>query len=155
MNPTIKTISEKYLVGMQGSMHHGEIQKIISLWKQFMPNKHKITNTVNEELIALQNYDEFYNTKLAYNIWACTEVLDFNAIPEGLSSITIPKGDYAIFVLKGIDAGGLYRQIMGEWLPDSGYDIDNRPHFQVMGSKYINGSSKSEEDFYVPIKPKN
>ena len=44
---------------------------------------------------------------------------------------------------------------MTEWLPNSGYEIDNRPHFQVMGETYKNGSPDSEEDFYVPLKLKS
>ncbi|RCT54213.1 GyrI-like domain-containing protein [Winogradskyella sp. KYW1333] len=154
MNPTIKTIGEKHLIGMRGSMHHGEMHKIIALWKQFMPNKFKVTNTLNEELIALQNYKDFSNTKLAFDIWACAEVSDLNNIPEGLSGLTIPAGEYAVFVLKGMDAGALYREILSEWLPNSGYKVDSRPHFQVMGKKYINNSDKSEEDVYLPIKSK-
>jgi len=154
LNPKIITTSEKYVAGMQGTMHHGEMHNIIALWKQFMPNKFKITNSVNEELIALQYYGDFSDTSKPYEIMACTEVKDLNHIPEGLIGFTIPEGEYAVFVLNGMDAGGLYRKILGEWLPSSGYEIDDRPHFQVMGKKYINGSEKSEEDFYIPIKLK-
>ena len=139
---------------MRGSMHHGEMHKIIALWKQFMPNKFKVTNTLNEELIALQNYKDFSNTKLAFDIWACAEVSDLNYIPQGLSGLTISAGEYAIFVLKGMDVAALYRQILSEWLTNSGYEVDSRPHFQVMGKKYINNSDKSEEDVYLPIKLK-
>ena len=119
-----------------------------------MPNKFKITNTINEELIALQYYGDFNDTNQPYDIMACAEVSDLNDIPDELIGFTIPTGDYAVFVLKGMDAGGLYRKILSEWLPDSDYVIDDRPHFQVMGKKYINGSEKSEEDFYIPITSK-
>lgn len=154
MNPTLKTIGQKHFIGLRGSMHHGQMDKIISLWKKFMPNKFKVTSTINEELIALQDYKDFSNTKLAFDIWACAEVSDLNYIPQGLSGLTISAGEYAIFVLKGMDASALYRQILSEWLPNSGYEVDSRPHFQVMGKKYINNSDKSEEDVYLPIKLK-
>ncbi|MCA0132761.1 GyrI-like domain-containing protein [Winogradskyella alexanderae] len=154
MNPKIETVDKKYVIGMQSSMHHGEMQQIIALWKQFMPNKYKIDNNVGQELIALQYYANFNDTRQPYDIMACTEVTDLKNIPDGLVGFTIPKGEYAVFVLKGTDAGGLYRKILSEWLPTSGCVIDDRPHFQVMGKKYINGSEKSEEDFYIPIKSK-
>ena len=154
MNPTIKTIGQKHVIGLQGSMHHGQMDNIISLWKKFMPNKFKVTSTLNEELIALQNYKDFSNTNLAFDIWACAEVSDLNNIPEGLSGLTIPAGEYAVFVLKGMDAGTLYREILSDWLPNSGFEVDSRPHFQVMGKRYINNSDKSEEDVYLPIKLK-
>ena len=69
-----------------------------------------------------------------------------------MQSFTIPGGLYAVFQHKGMDAGATYQYIMNQWLPHSGYAIDHRPHFQVMGAKYKNGSPDSEEDFYVPIK---
>jgi AraC family transcriptional regulator len=68
-----------------------------------------------------------------------------------MQSFQIPEGDYAIFPHKGMNAGATYQKIMTEWLPKSGYKIADRPHFQVMGEKYKNGSPDSEEDFYVPV----
>ena len=70
-------------------------------------------------------------------------------------SKVISGGLYAIFIQKGMNAGATYQRIMSEWLPNSGYKIDDRPHFQLMGDKYKNGSPDSEEDFYVPIRLKN
>ena len=154
MNPRLVTISEKNLIGIKSSMHHGEYGYIIALWKRFMPRKKEIKNCLNAELIAIQVYDDFNAMEKPFEIWACAEALNFEIIPEGMTSITITKSDYAVFVHKGMDAAVTYQKIMIEWLPTSGYEIDNRPHFQVMGSKYINGSPDSEEDFYVPVKLK-
>ena len=135
-------------------MYHGEYGNIVSLWKRFMPNKKEIKNLINDELIALQVYSDFNDFNKPFDIWACVEVLDMDEIPEIMTSFIIPQGDYAIFKHKGMDASATYQKIMTEWLPTSGYKIDNRPHFQVMGAKYKNGSEDSEEDFYVPVKLK-
>ena len=151
MNPKIIKISETKIIGLKSTMHHGEYGKIVALWKRFMRNAKAIKNRVNKDFIAMQSYPDFNNLKASYDIWASVEVKDTNAIANGMETFTIPKGDYAVFLHKGLDAAATYQQIMTEWLPNSGYKIDDRPHFQVMGEMYKNGSPDSEEDFYVPI----
>jgi AraC family transcriptional regulator len=120
-----------------------------------MPSKKAINNTINEELIAMQVYDDFSNFEKPFDIWACVEVQNTNDIPISMQAFTIPKGNYAIFTHKGMNAAATYQKIMTEWLPKSGYKINNRPHFQVMGDKYKQGSPDSEEQFYLPIKSLN
>jgi len=152
MNPRIISITEKKLIGMKSFMHHNEFGNIVKLWKRFMPRRRELQNILNSEYIAMQIYDDFNAIEKLFDIWACVEVSNFNTMPEGMESFTIPDGDYAIFIHKGMNASATYQKIMTEWLPNSGYEIDNRPHFQVIGEKYKNGSADSEEDFYVPIK---
>ncbi|BAO77394.1 GyrI-like domain-containing protein [Winogradskyella sp. PG-2] len=155
MNPKLIHQTEKKLNGIKSSMHHGQFGNIVALWQRFMPNPKTITNTINGEFIALQEYTNFNNFEASIDIWACVEVSSLDPIPEGMTAFIIPKGEYAVFLHKGMDASKTYQQIMTKWLPTSGYVIDDRPHFQVMGEKYKNGSPDSEEDFYVPIKKVN
>ena len=137
MNPEIITITEKKIIGMKSEICHNEYGKIVDLWKCFMPNKKNI-KTINNELIAMQVYADFMNIDDAYDIWACAEVTDFENIPDAMETFVISKGKYAVFHQKGVDASGLYQRIMTQWLPNSEYEIDARPHFQVMGEKYKN-----------------
>ena len=152
MTPKIISISEKKLIGKKSIMRHGEYGKIISLWKQFMPRKKEIKDVLNTELIAIQEYSDYSIMEKTFNIWACAEVSGLDKLPTEMATFTIPEGNYAVFLHKGMNASETYQKIMTDWLPSSGYKIDDRPHFQVMGGKYINGSPDSEEDFYVPIK---
>jgi AraC family transcriptional regulator len=46
----------------------------------------------------------------------------------------------------------IFQHIFETWLPQSGYELDNRPHFEVLGEKYRNNDPESEEDIYIPIK---
>jgi len=155
MNPRILTISEKKVIGTQSTMQHNDFGNIVKLWKGFMPRVKEIENRINNEFIALQVYNDLNTIEKPFDIWACVEVSNFQDIPKGMLSFTIPEGEYAVFVQKGMDASSTYQHIITEWLPTSGYEIVDRPHFQVMGKKYINGNPESEEDFYVPIKIKN
>ena len=154
MNPKIIYYLERKVVGLSSTINRNEPHKIGELWRQFMPEKYKIKNVATNELIAMQLFPNNINNEGAdeYTIWATVEVHDFENIPNGMLSYIIPSGDYAIFTLKGMNIQGLYEKIMTEWLPKSGYTIDDRPHFQIMGENYKNGSPDSEEDIYIPIK---
>jgi AraC family transcriptional regulator len=154
MNPKIITIAERKIIGLNSRMKHTEYANIVALWKRFMPNRKEIKSGVNDEYIAMQIYADFNNFEQSFDIWACIEVSSLEAIPEGMDGFIISEGEYAIFLQKGMDASSTYQRIVTEWLPQSGFEIDNRPHFQVMGKNYKNGSPDSEEDFYVPIKRK-
>ncbi|WP_179019516.1 GyrI-like domain-containing protein [Winogradskyella forsetii] len=156
MHAEIKHCPERKVVGLSATMKQKEHHKIAELWKRFMPRKREIGNLVSEELIAMQIFPEDKTAEVnnEYNIWACAEVSNFETIPKGLEVFSIPQGKYAVFLHKGMDASATYQKIMTEWLPTSDFKIDNRPHFQVMGAKYRNGSADSEEEFYVPVKLK-
>lgn len=155
MSPKLIKISERKVIGMKSSIHHGDFGNIVTLWKYFMPNRKMIKNVINDEFIAMQNYRNFNDVKEPFDIWACVEVSSLQNIPNGMFSFIIPAREYAVFLHKGMNASETYQRIMTEWLPNSGYEIDDRPHFQVMGEKYKNGSPDSEEDFYVPVKLKS
>lgn len=49
----------------------------------------------------------------------------------------------------------IFQYIFGTWLPASGYYLDNRPHFEILGHKYKNNDPDSEEEIWIPVKPKN
>ena len=152
MNPILTTRSAKQIIGIQGTMHHHQYQNIVALWQRFMPRKKEILTVVTKEHIAMQVYSDFNTLEKSFDIWACVEVSSLDTIPKGMTGFIIPEGAYAVFSQKGMDASKTYQQIMTQWLPNSGFEIDDRPHFQVMGKLYKNGSADSEEDFYVPIR---
>jgi AraC family transcriptional regulator len=45
----------------------------------------------------------------------------------------------------------IFQYIYSTWLPASGYALDNRPHFELLGEKYKQGSPHSEEEIWIPI----
>jgi AraC family transcriptional regulator len=52
------------------------------------------------------------------------------------------------------DFGSFMNYIFMEWLPQSNYQLDNRPHFQILGEKYKHNQPDSEEEVWIPIKTK-
>lgn len=157
MTPAIKTISAKKLIGMHLTMSLVN-NKTGELWSSFMPKHKEIANVVGTDLYSLQVYKEDYfanfNPAAEFEKWALTEVQDLDTIPHGMEAFNLSGGLYAVFHYKGNPANGaeVFRYIFQEWLPQSSYRLDERPHFELLGDKYKNGSDDSEEEIWIPIK---
>lgn len=157
--PSIQTISEKKLIGIKLQMSLVQ-DRTPELWSGFMPARNKIINVVSADLYSLRAYEDtkyFINFSPAnkFEKWAAMEVVNFNDIPGNMESFILPAGLYAIFHYKGSSQdASIYNYIYSDWLPDSNYILDNRPHFEVMGNKYKNNDPNSEEHIFIPIKPK-
>lgn len=156
MTPSIQSIPPKKLIGQRLTISFAN-NRTAELWRSFMPRRQEITNTVSNDLYSLQVYgkDFFKNfdPSAEFEKWALTEVTDFNKIPKVMETFVLPGGLYAVFYYKGnpANAAEVFRYILQEWLPQSGYELDNRPHFEVLGEKYNNDSDESEEEIWIPI----
>ena len=129
------------------------------LWGQFAPRIKEIQNRATTDKISMQvyppRYYEQFNPNNEFVKWAAVEVTNFEHIPEGMQSFVLPEGLYAIFEYKGSSADtSIFQYIFSEWLPHSEYTVDDRPHFEVLGSKYKNNDPNSEEEIWIPIKEK-
>jgi AraC family transcriptional regulator len=72
-----------------------------------------------------------------------------------METFTLESGLYAVFHYQGLSTdSSIFIYIFGTWLPNSEYELDARPHFEILGDKYKNGDPTSEEDIWIPIKPK-
>lgn len=159
MTPSITTITTKKLVGTSVTMSFAD-NKTGLLWQTFMPKRNNIQYTINNDLYSLQLYPESviqtgFTLDTPFEKWALKEVSSFDHIPEGMQSFILPGGLYAVFHYKGSSADtSIFDFIFKTWLPQSAYVLDNRPHFEILGNKYKNNDPASEEDIYIPVKPK-
>lgn len=158
MTPTIQTITAKKLIGKHITMSFTD-NKTFQLWSSFMPHRKEIENAVDSvNMYSLQFYGEdffsHFNPKAEFEKWAAVEVNSFDFVPDGMEILTIPGGQYAVFHYIGSHNNGhdVFSYILGEWLPASGYELDNRPHFEILGPKYKNGDPDSEEEIWIPIR---
>ena len=161
MIPLIKILTEKKLIGKRIKMTFAD-NKTSELWRNFMPRRREIRNNLTDELISMQVYDNSFdfnnfNQDILFEKWAAIEVTDFDTIPDGMESFTLTGGLYAVFIHKGAASQGAktFQYIFGTWLPGSDYFLDNRPHFEILGEKYKNEDQNSEEEVWIPIKPKS
>ncbi|MBK8831586.1 MAG: GyrI-like domain-containing protein [Saprospiraceae bacterium] len=158
MTPSIETSSEKKLVGMRLSMSLAN-NRAGELWRSFMPRRGEITNSISSDLISLVVYKptHFTDFKLTneFERWAAVEVESLDNVPSEMESFVLPAGLYAVFHYKGLSTdNSIFQYIFGTWLPGSDYVLDDRPHFEILGDKYKNNDPASEEDIWIPIKPK-
>ena len=159
ITPRIETSPERRLVGKSLIMSFANY-KVGELWRSFRPRRNEITNATSSEFISMVIYspEQFVNFKPTneFEKWAAVEVSGFDIIPDGMETFVIPAGLYAVFDYKGLSTDNtIFQYIFGTWLPTSGYALDNRPHFEVMGDRYKNNDPSSEEEIWIPIGIKN
>ncbi|MDP4209908.1 MAG: GyrI-like domain-containing protein [Bacteroidota bacterium] len=161
MDPRIETLSEKRLIGKRLRMTIAN-DKTFDLWRSFMPERKEIKNSLSTDLFCVQVFDasldfKGFNPDTEFEKWAAIEVSDINYVPDNMETYTLAGGLYAVFLYKDMASnfGETFRYIFGTWLPQSIYDLDKRPHFEILGDKYKNNDPESEEEVWIPIKPKN
>ncbi len=156
IQPRIVTVREKILIGTSLRMSLTN-NRTGELWRSFMPHRKEITGTLSADLYSLQSYPHTYWSDFRpdreFEKWALVEVSGFDVpVPEGLDTFILPAGAYAVFLYKGLSTDNrIFQYIFHEWLPASGYRLDDRPHFEVLGEKYSNHSPDSEEEIWIPI----
>lgn len=158
MEPKIETFKETKLIGKKIRMSYAH-NKTAELWRSFSPRRKEIKNLVNSHLYSVEIYPdatffENFDPIKEFEKWAAVEVGDFNTIPNDMEKLIIPKGQYAVFHYRGkpSEAQETFRFIFGTWLPNSEYEMDDRPYFALMGEKYKGETIDSEEEFWIPIK---
>lgn len=158
--PIIQTLPQKKLIGKSARMSLVQNTTPI-LWKSFMQARKSIENVVGTNLYSIQVYDNLsyfknFNPQTEFTKYAMTEVASFESIPKNMETLTIEAGLYAMFIYKGLPQNfpQMANYIFAEWLPNSEYTLDDRPHFEVLGAKYNPISEDSEEEVWIPIKTK-
>jgi len=156
MKPRIEILEDKKLIGIRLKMSLTN-NKTGQLWGDFSPKIKDIGNRRTNDKISLQVYDASYHTNFnpnnEFEKWAAVEVTDFSNTPKELETFALSGGLYAVFDYKGSsNDSSIFQYIFLTWLPNSEYQLDNRPHFEVLGEKYKNNDPNSEEEIWIPIK---
>ena len=160
MQPKIEISTERKLIGKRLTMSLADNQTL-KLWQSFMPRRKEIKNNLRTELFSIQVYPQsfdftFSNLKAEFEKWAAIEVADFETVPTEMETLILASGLYAVFDYKGLSTDTkIFEYIFGTWLPKSkNYLLDDRPHFEILGDKYKNNDPNSEEQIWIPIRPK-
>ncbi|MEQ8244600.1 GyrI-like domain-containing protein [Fulvivirga sp.] len=159
--PKIVEIQEKLMVGHYITTSLAE-NATFSLWSKFRAQQSAIKNKLNTDLYSVEvfssdlKFSEFTpNTK--FEKWAAVEVSDLDKVPEGMQTLTIEAGLYAVFIHRGPSHTfpQTAQYIHGQWMPQSAYQLDQRPHFEIMTEDYKGPNHpEAEEEIWVPIKKK-
>lgn len=158
--PRIETISPVSLVGKRLTMTFAA-DRTAELWRSFMPHRNRIGNRLNGDLISMQIYDPAIDFTalhpgITFEKWAAVEVAHSEDTVEGMETCILTGGLYAVFIYQGPPSAAIpsFQYIVRDWLPRSGYALDNaRPHFERLGAAYKGEDPSSEEEIWIPIRP--
>lgn len=158
LQPTIEQLESKKLIGISLRMNLIANQTG-KLWGSFRPRAAEIKNRNTTDFISMQVYNPSYfkefNPNNEFEKWAVTEVSDYDSIPNGMERFDLEGGLYAVFLYQGSSKDdSIFQYIYSQWLPNSNYLLDDRPHFEVLGSNYKNNDPNSEEEIWIPIREK-
>ena len=159
MDPKITSVAEQKLIGKRLQMTFVR-NATPELWHGFMRERESI-DAISADLFSVAIYpvDFFarFNPATTFEKWAAAPTDNFDNVPPGMETLVIPAGEYAVFHYVGssADAPQIFSYIFNEWLPESGYAVDDRPHFEILGRHYRNNDPASEEDIYIPIRQVN
>ena len=131
--------------------------RTFQLFSEFMPRRYEITQALGVDVWDLRVYPEdyFINFSAAreFEKWALVEVDSFDEVPDEMETYMLPAGKYAVFLYQGpSNDPSPFEYIFREWLPTSNWQLDNRPHFEIMGSKFRRNHPHSEEEIWIPIR---
>jgi len=130
----------------------------MALWKRFMPRRGEVLSRATDDYISMQDYDaaadDLFSPTTVFEKWAVVEVRACDSIPEGMRRYDLAGGKYAIFEHKGpaSDYPESMQFIFGQWLPESGYELDQREQFEILPEGYDPMDPEAEEEIWIPIR---
>ncbi|WP_323788457.1 GyrI-like domain-containing protein [Psychroserpens sp.] len=154
----IEIIEDRLVVGMKTRTSVLTIhEKTKQLAQSFMPKRREVLSRIGVHVFSIQDYGEDYspaNPNSEFDKWVGVEVENHSAIPEGMQSFIIASGTYAVFSFKG-SVSEFPKQrayIFQDWLPNSGYLLDQKAHFEILSEDYSKDLQNIEEEIWIPIK---
>lgn len=153
----IEILKPVKLVGMHMTMSLVD-NRTAELWQKFMPRRGEVKNRSTPEYISMQVYGKNrikrFSPETPFEKWAAVEVLTHEIIPDGMEQYIINGGKYAVFIHNG-PASQFFKTmeyIFGSWFPDSGFELDNREHFEILPEGYSPVDPDATEEVWIPVK---
>jgi len=155
MIPRFETLSPTSLVGHHRTMTFAQ-DRTAELWRDFRAALKTVVGAVPTPFFSVNAYGPAsdFRPNTPFEKWAAVPAPHAETPPESLETFTLPGGLYAVFRHRGParEAPAVFGAIFGTWLPASGYALDDRPHFEVLGPGYRPDDPAAEEDIFIPIR---
>lgn len=148
--------SSRILIGMSEEMSLIS-DKTGLLFRRFMPRRKEITHlsgaTVFDLKVYPKNYFRNFSPATTFTKWALAEVSQIENAPPGMETFQLEGGQYAVFYYQGsLTDNSIYNYIYSDWLVHSKYQLDDRPHFDIISIKEKLNDPNAEQEIWVPIK---
>jgi AraC family transcriptional regulator len=157
--PEYRRTDALLVVGKRVSMSLQD-DKTPALWRSFMPLRHAIAGRLDTNVYNIQRYPvpiHQLGPETIFEKWAGVVVADdATVLPDCLESLTIPAGEYLVFLHRGGPAtfAETAAYIYGQWIPASEYTCDERPHFERMEESWNALDPDAEEEVWIPVRRK-
>ena len=146
MNHKIVELSDFNVVGME-YVGKNENEEIGAMWEVFLERQNEIEAPNN----AI-TYGVSYHMDMSGNISyiAGLKVATVSNLPNGMKSILVPAGKFAVFTYKGDikDISNFWNQIYSQYLPELKLQPANRIPFEYYDERFC---QDGELYIYIPI----
>lgn len=156
--PKIVEVGEWLLAGLKMRMSFAN-DRTSELWRSFRTREAEIKSRVGSVSFSVKVYDPGYSFSSfdpasEFDKWAGAEIESSTVLTGGFEVLRIPSGVYAVFLHNGIavEAPRTFGFIFGSWLPGSEFELDQRPHFEVLPKGYNPFDPDSQEEVWIPIR---
>lgn len=151
--PRIISMETRVLKGLSASMSLTN-DETFNLWSRFQ--QMRIHHQLQEPdfyysvHVYPENYFEAFSPEQHFTKYALIDLNNSELAPQAWEPFELNGGLYAVFDHKGPDTS-IFQYIYTQWLPQSGFRLDSRPHFEKLPAGYVPGHPESEEEIYIPI----
>ncbi len=156
MQPKIVKRDRELAIGIGDSFIQGQSEEIGALWGRFVLRMHEIQNRKEYDLgVCTSKHPTIVKKEGDTFIYvAAVAVENADHVPQGMVVCDIPAATFAVFTHKGpiLNIKHTCEYIWGTWLPESGYELNDIPDFELYDSRFDPQTGSGEVDIYVPIK---
>lgn len=126
---------------------------LVSTWLEFNKRKSEIKNRLGKTSFGIAKSEGKYNTENMMRYLAVVEVSEYEDIPEGFSTYTIPKTTYAAFENKGLGNTTVHTitYIYGTWLPQSKFKRSAGDDMEIFDSRFDLNDENSVSKYLIPV----
>jgi AraC family transcriptional regulator len=156
--PKIVEINERLVAGLRIRTSLAE-NKTFELWTNFKQRIAAVQRIRSNQFYSIQKFPDdisfqTFDPSTQFEKWAAAAMEDFDTLPDEFESFAIPGGRYAVFIHHGPPSkfAETSRYIFGEWLPESGMQLDKRVHFEIFKSDYRPDDPNATEEVWIPIR---
>ena len=96
-------------------------------------------------------YFSSFNPSRSFTKWAAVQQQNTKQI-DGLQSYDVDNGLYLCFTCEGSVSAQFFQELYTSWLPQSEYELDDRPHFDKIWPDSAQRGAVLKEEIYIPVK---